>query len=212
MLATHRVEAHQAAFQVELAQQLGHRRDLVGLLAHGDFAEGDAAAAGPRADDVQRFLGALAAAAAQGLAVDGDELACQRWAAAGDHRGEAVHEGLRIDGGKDPGIRVGRRQTVGQFEVPAQPVLALAAEDRDVLEAVHAADGRGQGDEKDFAKVMPGGGTFAGIGELTEGVQAVGETITIAVLRPSQPARVRHPLQKAQRLFESYVRLPRVSV
>jgi hypothetical protein len=210
VLATHRVEAHHAALHVELAQQLGHCGDLVALLSHGKLAKGDAAAASPRADNVQRFLAALAAAAAQGLAVDGDEFAFQCRAAAGDHRGEAVHEGLRVDGGEDPGIGVGRRQAVGQFEVLAQPVLPLAAEDRDVLEAIHAADGRGQGDEKDLAEVVPRGGTLTRIGELTEGIQAVGEafTIAVAVLRPSHSARVRHLLQKVQRLFESYVRLP----
>jgi len=93
-----------------------------------------------------------------------DKLAFQRRAAAGDHRGKAVHEGLRVGGGEDPGIGVGRSQAVGQLEVLAKPVLPLAAEDRDVLDGVHAADGGGQCDEKDLAEVMPRGRTLAGWG------------------------------------------------
>ena len=94
-------------------------------------------------------------------------------------------------------------------KLTTQPVLALAAEDRDVLEAVHVADGHGQCNEKDFSKEMPCGRTLVGIGELPEGVQPVGETFTIAILFSGQAIRLAYPpLQKLQRLFESYVRLP----
>ena len=73
LLAAHGVDRDQRVGQVDLLQEQGDRRDLVGLLLGGDLAQGDPFLAGPGADDVQRAEAVRRVVGPPaGLAVDGD--------------------------------------------------------------------------------------------------------------------------------------------
>jgi hypothetical protein len=94
-LAAHGVEADGGASHFELAQELGHGGDSVGLAVDSQLAEGEAAAVGPGADEVEAAVRvALVEAVAQRLAVDGDESACQIGTDGADAGDEAFDEGF----------------------------------------------------------------------------------------------------------------------
>ena len=74
LLAAHGVDRDQRVGQLDLLQEQGDRRDLVGLLLGGDLAQGDPFLAGPGADDVQRAEAVRRVVGPPaGLAVDGDQ-------------------------------------------------------------------------------------------------------------------------------------------
>src|SRR5436305_7039039 len=74
-LTPHRIDADDRALQFQHFQELRNRRDFVGLVVHGDLAQGQSLSARPGADQMQWVLTILGTVGtAQGLAVDGHEL------------------------------------------------------------------------------------------------------------------------------------------
>ncbi len=163
-LEAHRVEADRGAFDVELAQELRHRGDLVALPVDEELAETQAAAVGPGADEVDTVLRVtVIETVAQGLAVDVHERACQIPADGGDVGDEAFDEAPRTQRGEDAPVGVVAGRAVGQLEEAAQPGLPEFGEAFEVIEALHASGHGGQGNEENFAEVVTLDLPFAGL-------------------------------------------------
>ncbi len=155
-LRAHRIDGHDAVFDVERAQQLRDRGDLVGLLGGRRLPEHDAHFGREGADHVQRCGCGFAGRAPARLAVDGDHLIPPQ------RRNHRAHPGpkrplktLRVEQRKDPLERVRRGNTVLQPQESAQPVEFGPPPLRDVLEIVGAAQHRTHRHSQQFAQHMP---------------------------------------------------------
>ena len=176
LLGPHRVDRHHPAPDVDLLEQLGDRRDLVGLLGADLLAQGQPVLAGPGGDDVQGaeiLLGVVAAAGR--LAVEGDDrpldarLGDGLVAEAGDPGVEAGLEGRGLEQHQDATEDVLAGDAVGQVEDARQEFL---------LELGPAGDGGGpggagedgqDGDDQDAGQRVPSVDVGAGILQGGEG-------------------------------------------
>src|SRR3954452_40762 len=143
LLASHRVERHDGALEMQGVEQLRDGGDLVRLAVDLALAEHQSLITGPGADQMQRTVIVTAAAGApDGLAVDRHhlalDLACQRLCPS--H--EAALERVRIDQHEDPPERIVRGDTVRQVQKGLQPGLLAAPVKLDVLPAFRASDDR----------------------------------------------------------------------
>ena len=120
-LAAHGVDGDDASLDVERAQQLGDRRDLVGLVVDFDLSQHQAVVRRPCADDIGDGR-AFVQRAAQRFAIDGDHIAGERRADALNPFYETVQKRIGVDGGKHAVERVARRDAVGQFEKRLEPI------------------------------------------------------------------------------------------
>ena len=173
-LATHGIETHGVAFEVELVNELGHGGDLVGLPVDGELTEGQLVVDGPCADKMQARGGVcVLEAVPQGLAVDGDELAVERPADREDKRGKALAEPIWINGSEDTPEGVIAGYSARQLEAFAQPRLTGFGEALEVIEPLASTDHRRQGDENDLAEVVARMTTIAWIFQTLEGLKSI---------------------------------------
>lgn len=155
-LRAHRVDGHDAVLDVERAQQLGDRGDLIRFLRGRGLPEHDADFGGERANHVQRFSRSLAGRAPARLAVDGDHLIAPQRRNDRPHPGpKRPLEALRVEQRKDALEGVGRGNPVLQSQKAAQPIEFCPTPLRDVLEIVGAAQYRAHRHRQQFAQNMP---------------------------------------------------------
>ena len=87
------VDRHQTAGKLQDFQQFGNCRDLSALLVHDDLAQTDVIGGRPGADHVNGCLAAgRVEAAAERLAVDGDDLPARGLVQGGDPAQQALLE------------------------------------------------------------------------------------------------------------------------
>ena len=124
LLATHGIDGHDTACEVQRAQQLRNGGDFVTLGINLALAEHQPIFARPGTDHVDRFatLGAVMAAA-QGLSVDGDNLGRKALAQAARPVGETLRELPWIEQGEDAPEGIMTGDAVGQLEKTRQPVV-----------------------------------------------------------------------------------------
>ena len=129
------------------------------------------------------------AAAAQGLAIEGDDLAGQHRAQALGPGGEGLGELRGIEQGEDPPEGVVAGDAVGQFEQAAQPLALGFAELLHLRKAFRTAEQRADGNDQDVPERMAFGALDARVAELTEVIaEAVG--IGHPELLPTQGSKV----------------------
>jgi preprotein translocase subunit SecD len=150
----HGVGGHDAAFEGQQGEQLGHGRDLVGLAVDAQLAEHQALLAGPGADQMHGGLALLAVeGAARALAVDRHHALDAR----GERHqiaGEASLEGRGIEQAKDAREGVMARDATRQAQKAPQQRLLRAAEDRHVDAALAAGQAREQRDHDDVVELV----------------------------------------------------------
>ena len=162
--------SRRAARQLQPAQERGHGGDFIALLGGAELAEDEAVVRRPGAHQMHGAA-TPAAAAAQGLAVQGDDFARQRAAQALGPGAEGFGELLRVEHGKDASEGVVAGDAVGQLQEFAQPMLLGLAELLHLHEALGPAQQRADGEQKDVVQGVALAALDAGVGEMGE-VQA----------------------------------------
>src|ERR1700722_1531087 len=153
LLTAHRVDGHQGAVNVQEFQQLGNRRNFIGLLLHRHLAQAQRIRRGPGADDVQG-LQTADAGATQRLAIDGNRRQA-KCLMQGIHPGaEASLKPLRTQTLKHTLKGVMRRNAVGQTQEFLEPILAALAKSHDLLPIIAATDGGTERDRDDVQQQM----------------------------------------------------------
>jgi hypothetical protein len=149
-------------------EQFGDGVDFVGLVLDGHLCQGQMVLGGPGTDHVQRpQVVAADLGAAQGLAVDGNLLQPQTFPQGPHPIGKAVAKEPGRQPSKEAFEGVMGRNAVGQSQEGAQPVLAFAAKQSNLLPVAGPADDGAQGDghdvrqEVELAAVDTGVGQFA---------------------------------------------------
>ena len=142
----------------------------------------------PRADQMHGAA-ARRATAAQGLAVEGDDLAGQRRAQALRPGREGLGKLRGIQRGEDPPEGVVTGDAVGQFEQAPEPVALGLAELLEVHEALRAAEQRAEGDEQNVVERVAFGARDARVFELME-VMAQADVFGQRKLLPTRGAKV----------------------
>ena len=123
-LAAHRVNGDDAARQFERAQQFGNGRNLVALLLDFDLAKHQPVFACPGADHVDGFLAfGPVMAAAQRLAVDGDDLRANGLAQALGPLAKAGGKLLGVKERKHPAEGIMAGDAMRQLQKTAQEIL-----------------------------------------------------------------------------------------
>lgn len=167
LLAAHGVEGDDAAGQFPAAQQFGHGGAFVALFRGAELAEHQPVARRPGADQMHGAT-ARAAAAAQGLAVEGDDFAGQRLAQPLGPGREGLRKLRGIQRREDPPESVVAGDALGQPEQAAQPCALRFAELLHLREALRAAKQRAEGEDQDVAERMAFGALHPRVGELGE--------------------------------------------
>ena len=156
-----------AASQLQAPQEFGHGGDFIAFLRGAQLAEHQPVTRRPRADQMHGTA-ARPAAAAQGLAVEGDDFTGQRPAEPLRPGREGFGELRGIQGGEDPPEGVVAGDAVGQFEQAAQPRPLGFAKLLHLREALRAAEQRADRDDQDVTERMALGTLDARVGELGE--------------------------------------------
>ena len=155
LLAAHRVERHDAAFEPQDIEQLRDGRDLVRLAIDRALAERQPAAARPGADQVQRALTMAAAARPpHRLAVHRHHLAPDLAGQGPRPSREARLERVRIEQHEDPPEGVVRGDAVRQRQEGLQPRLLAPPVELNVLPALGTSDHRAHRDCQDVDQLM----------------------------------------------------------
>ncbi len=123
--------------------------------------------------DVGEFA---AAAAAQGLAVNGDLASGDSKAEGVEMGGDAAGEVGGLDGLEDAGKGVGARAAVGELEPFSQPAFLEFAKFLHQFVGAHAAEQGGEGHEEDLAEVMAGVAAVTRVRNGSEGLEAFRES------------------------------------
>src|SRR5690606_37474695 len=97
LLGSHGVDGDDAALEFQCAQQLGYGRNFVGFIVHLDLPERESVFGGPGAYDMGQSV-AVVVGAAQGLAVNGNDLSLQCGTDGPGPAHEARQEGVGVDG------------------------------------------------------------------------------------------------------------------
>ena len=137
-LATHRVNGHQGAMQVQQFQQLGNGGDFVGLAIHRQLAQEQVVLAGPGADDMQRPQSLVGAAERRSVLPSMAICLTPR-----RRRGPASsrESGVKVRGlsrSKTRSKVSWQGMPLGKLQEALQPVAALLAEGDDLLPVLGA--------------------------------------------------------------------------
>src|SRR4051794_27097921 len=155
LLASHRIERHDSAVEMQGIEQLGDSGDLVRLAVDLALAEHQSLITGPGTDQMQRsVIVAAAAGAPDGLAVDRHYLALDLARQRLCPTCEAALERVRIDQHEDSPERIVRGDTVRQVQKSLQPSLLAAPVKLDVLPAFRASDDRTHRDHENVDQPM----------------------------------------------------------
>ena len=100
-LGSHCIKAYNGSLEIEKAQELGHRFDLIALLVNGLLSKSQTVESGPRADDLDGALVGFAAAT-ECFPVNGNEPTAQLRADCFHKNGETICEDHRIDLSENP--------------------------------------------------------------------------------------------------------------
>src|SRR4051794_7443358 len=196
-LAGERVEAHQAAAQVQPVQQVGDGGQLAALALGGPLRQHQPALGGVGADQVQGRAALLPVErAAHRLAVDRD--LPRRALLGAEHRPhpaeERALERLGVDQREDAAERVVRGDAVRQGEEAPEPRLLASAVEGDVLERLRLAEDGADRDHEDVDEPvldLPPAARVLDRGEFGDqgfehGLSSVGKGQALA----GQPARI----------------------
>src|SRR5262249_36893055 len=138
-LATHGVNGHQSAVEVQQLQQLGNGRDFVGLLVQRDLPQGQLGLAGPSADDMQRPQPGTGRAT-QGLTVDGNVTDANQLGGGMQPGHAAALEGAAVERGEDTLEGVVAGDAFGQLQEASKPLLAFVGELGNVRPVIAVGD------------------------------------------------------------------------
>ncbi len=153
LLAAGRVDGDHRPVHVQQLQQFGDGRDLVALGVGGQLPQDHVIGLAPGADHVDgRLAVGRVQAAADRLAVDGDQPAGRGGGQVGDPLHEALLEGHRVQRREDPAEGVVRGDAVGQVQEGLEPLPLAAAELGHLHPAVGPADDGADGDGQDVAQ------------------------------------------------------------
>ena len=168
-LATHGINGHDSARQIQGAQQLGNGRNFVPLGSDLALAENPPVFARPSTDHVDGFatLGAVMAAA-QSLAVNGDNLGGKSLAQAARPVGESLRKLPRIEQGKDTPEGIMTGDAVGQLEKARQPSAFGFSEALKLDKVLRSTQKRADGDHQDIVEAMSLGALHPRIGDERE--------------------------------------------
>ena len=154
-LGAHRINRHDAAFEVEHRQERRDGRDLVRVALDLPLRQHEALLRGPSRDHVQHGLRVvLVVAAPEALSINGDDLADGFLGDLLDPAHEALGEGLRAEAREHPAEGVGRGRAVLEVEALSQPVGLDSGEGGDVVPAVGACDDGGECDDEDVFEAV----------------------------------------------------------
>ena len=165
-LATHGINGHDTAREVQRAQQLGNGRYFVALGSDLALAEHQPIFARPSADHVDGFttLGAVMTAP-QGLPVDGHDLGGKALAQALRPVGETLRKLPRIKEGEDASKSIMAGNPVGQFEKARQPIALGFAEACKLDKTLRPAKQRADGNHQNIMEGMRLGALHPRIGD-----------------------------------------------
>src|SRR3954451_23647793 len=155
LLASHSIERHDAAVEMQGVEQLGDGGDLVRLAVDLALTEHQSLIARPGTDEMQRaVIVAAAAGTPDGLAVDRHHLALDLARQGLCPSRKTALERVRIEQHEDPPERIVRGDTVWQGQEGLQPSLLAAAVKFDVLPAFRAGDYRAYRDHENIDQPM----------------------------------------------------------
>lgn len=142
------------------------------------MCQGDAAGAGPGANDVDVVL-ATVTTATQRFAADGDLWVGENDASLLEMVDDALVEELGIDGFEDEGEGIVARNAVGECDPFAESFEADFAELLHEFVGLHAAEEAGVGDEDDFTEVVDGVAAAARILDHLKQMETCGEALRV---------------------------------
>ena len=177
-MGAHGINGDDGPLEVEHIEQHGNGGDFIGFLADKRLCQSDSRFAGPGAHGV-KMGGFATAAAAQGLAVDGDLAAFHGKAETGEMFGDASGERSGLDGLEDAREGVGAGDAVGQLEPLAKPVLAQFAKLFHEFVGSHPAKHAGKRDEEDFTEMVKSVPTVARVVDGREDFEAFRKALGI---------------------------------
>ena len=166
LLATHGIDGHDGARQLQGAQQLGNGRAFVALGIDLALAQHQPIFARPGTDHVDGFatLGAVMTAA-QRLAVDGDNLGGKCLPQAARPVGETLRKLPRIEQGKDTSEGIMTGDAIGQLEKARQPGAFGFSEALKLDKVLRPAEQRADGDHQAVVEAMRLGALQPRIGD-----------------------------------------------